>query len=294
MSKNDKDFELSPILIGSTLAQNAISIYDVDNDSMYSIDGLRFELSINPDDFEAVSLALDTFGNPQFFSGSNRIGTYRYFWTWREDEFTVALGFGLNGTGKCNIGKGFLDYNPNKVPDDFICRLYRCIDHFANSRLVRWDLAIDFPLVRDAVRMIKDGRNYECVISSSITEYLGQRSHAGRVKVYDKQAEAGLDFPCTRVELTCDGSWDVDKIVSQLPTVYFLDSGFNSLSGVTRAFALAVQALSASGDAFEPWLRLVSPKTKTKIRSVLSEHIALSFSKSCIHRVISHLDDYSL
>ena len=156
MSKNDKDFELSPILIGSTLAQNAISIYDVDNDSMYSIDGLRFELSINPDDFEAVSLALDTFGNPQFFSGSNRIGTYRYFWTWREDEFTVALGFGLNGTGKCNIGKGFLDYNPNKVPDDFICRLYRCIDHFANSRLVRWDLAIDFPLVRDAVRMIKD------------------------------------------------------------------------------------------------------------------------------------------
>lgn len=291
---DSQKFELSPILIGSTLSQNATSIYDVDNQSMYSIDGLRFELSINPDDFEAVSLALDTFGNPEFFSGSNRVGTYRFFWTWREDGFTVALGFGLNGAGKCNLGKGFLDFNPNKVPADFIRGLYRRIEVYANSRLVRWDLAIDFMVERDSVRLIKDGRNYECIISSSITEYLGQRSHSGRVKVYDKAAESELDFPCTRVELTCDGSWTVDKIVSQLPTVYYLDSGFSSLSGVTRAFALAVQALSSSGDVFEPWLRLVSSKTKTKIRSVLSQNVALHFSDSCISRVVSHLVDYSL
>ena len=78
------------------------------------------------------------------------------------------------------------------------------------------------PAWGDAVRTLKDGRNYEAHISGALTEYLGQRNKPGRVKVYDKTAEAGLDDPLTRVELTVDATWSAEKIMEQLPTVFSL------------------------------------------------------------------------
>lgn len=289
---------LSLFLIGSTLSQNATgtSVYCPEDDSLYSVDNVRLALSSNPNDFQSLSLRIDMlFDDVEFYSGSNRIGTYRFFWAWRFDSFTLALGFGLNSASGCDLGKGFFEFNPNKVPASYWLSVLDLLRFFSvSSRLVRWDLAIDYAVPRDSVRLIKDGRNYECVISSSFTEYLGQRSHDGRVKVYDKQAESSLDFPCTRVELTCSGSWSASDVISHLPVVFSLSSSVSSLSGVTRAFALAVQSLSRSGDSPETWLRLVSPKTKTKLRSALSSGFCLSFSRPCIERVLSDLEKYSV
>lgn len=290
---------LSPILIGSTLSQNAsgTSVYCPEDDSLYSVDNVRLELSSNPNDFQSLSLQLDMlFDDVDFYSGSNRIGTYRFFWAWRFETFSMALGYGLNSVSGCDLGKGFFEFNPNKVPCSYWGSVLDLLRGFSvSSRLVRWDLAIDYAVPRDSVRLIKDGRNYECVISSSFTEYLGQRSHSGRVKVYDKQIESSLNFPCTRVELTCSFSWSSSDVLRHLPIVFSLSSSsFPSLSGVTRAFALAVYSICRSGDSLEPWLRLVSAKTKTKIRSAFSSGFCLPFSRPCVERVLSDLEKYSV
>ena len=56
---------------------------------------------------------------------------------------------------------------------------------------VRFDLAIDLPVARDKVYLIKDKRVYEEYSYSAInkTQHLGVRNNYGRVKVYNKALE---------------------------------------------------------------------------------------------------------
>lgn len=54
----------------------------------------------------------------------------------------------------------------------------------------------------------------------NFTHYLGRRSSVGRVKLYNKQRESKLNYPLTRVELTCAPDSDMDKY---MPTVKYFD-----------------------------------------------------------------------
>lgn len=287
--------ELGPILIGPTLGKNPI--FDPSQGSYYSVDMIRFRLKSRPQEFGQIQKALDfwmTEGELSTYTGSNGIGQYRFMWAWRYDDPTkegkrtsIALGYcHIEGTGKTNEGAGYLEYNPNKVGEQGAALIRYLQGHGVELEPVRYDLAIDFPIARDTVRMVKDGRNYEAHISDALTEYLGVRNAPGRVKCYDKQREAGLDDPLTRVELTVDAEWSAEKIMEQLPTVFsYAGNGFEGFRGITKAFALAVQAHMDKGDVAEPWLRLVDPRTKTKIRSAFKSQAAMEYSQDCVERI---------
>ena len=300
--RQDSSSELSPFLIGSTLGEN--TILDASSMSIYSIDMLRFKLKSNPKEFERIQKVLDiwmTDGKLTCYSNTGRIGGYRFMWAWRYDDLaskrdnahtSIALGLGhVEGSGKTNAGLGFLEYNPNKLGEQGASLIRYLVGHGVELEPVRYDLAIDFPVARDTVRMVKDGRKYECCISDSMTEYLGQRNKPGRVKVYDKAAESGLSEPLTRVELTTDATWSAGQVLEQLPMVFSYEGDeFGGLKGTTKAFAIAVQALlTTNGDVVEPWLRLVNPRTKTKLRGAFKANKAFEYSQDCVERIVERV-----
>lgn len=87
----------------------------------------------------------------------------------------------------------------------------------------RFDLAVDNPIERMSVFLEKDARAYfERRHGRELTQYLGPRSAHGRVKLYNKQLEAKLDWPLTRLEITPDPAIPYKKI--KFPTVYYLDN----------------------------------------------------------------------
>ena len=158
---------------------------------------------------------------------SFRMGTYR-------EQFSVRL---LDGTSfwvgaalnqaKTNWGKIRIEFNPNKVADSEVFQvvLGYLISHTRPMHRIvrRFDLAVDLPIERMNVFLVKDARAYfERRHGKELTQYLGPRSAHGHVKVYNKQLESKLDFPLTRVEITLDPAVPYEKI--NFPTVYYLNN----------------------------------------------------------------------
>jgi len=313
--------EVGLFLIGPTHVENPI--FDGSQGSLYSVDMIRFRLRSRPNEWGRIQKALDMWicpvggltveqdgetkvlpgGKLQTYTGSNGIGGYRFMWAWRFDDHnsakahaqtSIAVGYcHIEGSGKTNEGAGFLEYNPNKLHDEGEALIRYLQGHGVELEPVRYDLAIDFPVARDTVRMVKDGRNYEAHISEALTEYLGQRNKPGRVKVYDKTAEAGLEDSVTRVELTVDAEWSAEQVIEQLPTVFsFGRDGVGGFRGITKAFVMAVQSHMDKGDVLEPWLRLVDPHTKAKIRSAFKENAAFGYSTEAVERIVERVSKW--
>ena len=82
----------------------------------------------------------------------------------------------------------------------------------------------DVPVTRSDVQLFKDRRKYAQFYMSSenFTEYLGQSDSAGRVKVYNKRLESGLDYDLTRIEVTLD-SFGYSDLLHWFPEVYKTD-----------------------------------------------------------------------
>lgn len=83
------------------------------------------------------------------------------------------------------------------------------------ASVTRIDIAVDVPErwdIEELYRMASEGR-YNCKVkkkptlvrSTGDTMYVGSRTSEKFLRVYDKQAEQGVDFPWTRVELECKG-----------------------------------------------------------------------------------------
>lgn len=213
---------------------------DLENRTVYSVDMVRLDfwhdqqqILIDAIDKNMVFATCDSFT-------SNRIGTYRFMWTFSyadgedggysierdgkeivdgDKSVVLKCGYGVIQKGGKQNAKGFVEFNPNKCERNarrFIELLYGIGCIFV---LNRYDLAIDVPIGRPFVRVLRDRRKYEYVLSSKggATEYLGQRNSPGRVKVYDKAGEQGLETSLTRIELTCAADWDIAKIHEHLP-----------------------------------------------------------------------------
>lgn len=283
--------ELSKCLIGSTLLDNGI--LDLTTESFYSVDMVRFNLKINPTQVSEFHTLIDTWIPPKrtIYYSSNSIGGYRNLWKLEFEESSISVGLcHVTGSGKTEASKGFIEANPNKVGSELVALIKRFLGNGARIEPVRFDLAIDYPIERNTVRLLKDGRKYGCVMSDSFTEYLGQRNKAGFAKVYDKQAESNLETVCTRVELTCSAEWTPEQILEKLPKVFtYSGNEFKNLKRSTKAFAIAVQAHLANGDTLEPWLTLCNSDTKTKLRKAFGEQQALAYSLNCITEAMKNV-----
>lgn len=150
------------------------------------------------------------------FSCSSSSGTAESYW----------LGIEFNGySGKIEpLWK--LEANPNKIlpSDEFSWLLSALRSSSLEWELKSFDLAVDFPVLRENSFMIKDKRNYALYMNSpeDKTEYLGRRHENGFVKLYNKQRESKLSFPLTRLEMTLQGNIEANGIHKAMPLVYVL------------------------------------------------------------------------
>lgn len=141
------------------------------------------------------------------------------------DGGSFWVGVGLNTT-KTNYGRIRLEFNPNKVAGyDCFRKVLACLNnssHPMHTCILRYDLAVDFPVLRSNAFLVKD-RRIKHTIDDGLenrTEYLGMGSHPGRVKLYNKQIESKLNYPLTRLELTLDPESRYDDV--NWPAVYFV------------------------------------------------------------------------
>ena len=196
---------------------------------VYSLDGVRVSFTVNPkrrDDFERfLAFNMRVFAYPVCLSDFKYKYLYTLSYQSAEGVHKMSLGYIFNGARlHDDVCKGFLDFNPNKVChdnefwSDFLF-IHSCCDSWD---VVRCDIAVDVPAARECVFLCKDGRKYslDAYSFANRTEYLGQRSHLGYVKVYNKTIESGLDYPLSRIEVTCEPS--LESLSAFFPRVYVI------------------------------------------------------------------------
>ena len=204
---------------------------------------------------------------------SNKPAGWRHLYALEFDEGkTAAVGLVFNDPkGAPNEGRGFIEFNPNKLMGNpaFVNFYKRFVSRSDRIALDRFDLAVDIPDRRNLFQLVKDRRKYEFHSSGALTEYLGRKNRPGRVKLYDKAAESGLEYPLTRLEMTCDGSWTLDKVVEQLPTVLDLRKPSESFKDVPSIAMLI--SLGRLGECVESFIAMYqSKRTQAKIRSAIA------------------------
>ena len=219
-------------------------------DTLYSLDKLILEFEMRGEDAQRLMdvYSLNSHVESWF---SNKLSVCRYNYRFLlKDGNSFYIGFCPNWR-KANryTSYGRIEFNPSKVclDSEFMFLYGQLLSFIPRFRLypVRFDLAIDLPIARDKVYLLKDRRLYEEYSYSAInkTQYLGVRNSHGRVKVYNKALEQKLDIDLTRIEITID--WDkstygeVEKI---LPSIYILDNYQFSvdINGTDKVILIAV------------------------------------------------------
>lgn len=222
---------------------------------------------------------------------------YRYLYVFGIKGLSFSIGCCMNGIKKETVLQGFLDFNPNKIlgnisyGNGFMGTIYSPFDHTESTykdlrcqikevllevienlwpcvediRIKRWDLAVDVPYGRDCVQLIKDNRKYSQFYKSAqdFTEYLGSMSSPGRVKVYNKQLEAELDYPLTRIEVTLD-SLDYIDCCRCWPNVYT-----RKVIDLAETKVMVQLLADQPVDKMDYYLRQMSAPTKRRYKALL-------------------------
>ena len=219
-------------------------------DTLYSLDKLILEFEMRGEDAQRLMdvYSLNSHVESWF---SNKLSVCRYNYRFLlKDGNSFYIGFCPNWR-KLNsyTSYGRIEFNPSKVclDSEFMFLYGQLLSFIPRFRLrpVRFDLAIDLPVARDKVYLLKDNRLYEEYSYSAInkTQYLGVRNNHGRVKVYNKALEQKLDIDLTRIEITIDYDKSTfEEVKKILPSLYILDS-FQfpiGLSGTDKVILVAV------------------------------------------------------
>lgn len=293
VEKGKDQSDVSQILIGSRNVENYI--FDPKNSSIYSIDNLRLSLKLNPRKFDSLQRKFDTFiSDDEYSSSSNRLAGFRIWWTHKFESAgsSINAGIGWNKPGgKIDESKGYIEFNPNKLHKQGLNLLDHISDCCESVEVKRYDLAIDFPIAREEIRVIPDKRIYEYTRENSMTEYLGRRSKIGRVKVYDKAAESGLDYPLTRVELTANSEWCVEEIIKYLPDCYSPNNvSFEGVKTNTKVAILAMNQIAMMGGVIDPYIQMLEPHSRAKVKNILKSNVSLNYSSECVAGIKEKLE----
>lgn len=223
---------------------------------------------------------------------SFKIGSFRQNYTVTfQNGNSFWLGVALNST-KTEWNRVRLEVNPNKCADHasflkvliFLNRSSRPM----HTAIKRFDLAVGIHVERANARLIKDSRVYsERRHGAEWTEYLGaQASHVGRVKLYNKQAEAGLSYPLTRLEVTLDPATPFEKL--PWPETYYIKQrqiGMEELS-ITATERYILSALLAGYGSTKDLCR----KTREKMDKLMLHYVQpIRISKADYKQLMSKL-----
>jgi hypothetical protein len=217
---------------------------------------------------ELTSVALFMEGDldHQYTPSNFRVGNYAHTVTYKLTEgrsFAVLVGrYDYKESNRQIAAEAVIDFNPNKVPARAWQRITGILAARAiSSHVVRFDLALDFPVERNTLQLVqRPGSKYSLLSDEKYirTEYTGERSHHAAIKLYDKSAELQLPTPCTRLEITIENSKFkslqklMPDIISLAPLEFSL--GFGDLPPI-------VQAIIIHPDLYDVMRRSVSRNT---------------------------------
>jgi hypothetical protein len=274
-----------------------------DGDVVYSCDMLRLNFKIPFDsDLRSIQtgnllifddLAYQYGFDCDMFGPSFSVSAYRWLLTFTRGDCVIKIGLQQNSYRSDNRTLlCFVEFNPNKVDFDFLGEIYYYCTGLGNKfksifnffTLSRFDLAVDIPVPREFVRMFKSGRrSYTYIIrDGSVTEYAGNRSSHGFVKVYDKTLESGLDYYLTRVEITCC------DFSTSLPDIHISCQGqFTLDDSLTGTDLILIEFFNRLDDVeFNSWFRMMPRKKKEKLGSFMrAGKDSFKFSETAILKV---------
>lgn len=227
--------------------------------------------------------------------------SFRYKFLYKiicENKETVSLGIGWNNNGKLDLSIGYLEFNPNKVAKTTVFQLvFKMIRSVCRRvEVSRFDLAIDLPVRRSLLGLIKDERKYayEMMSIEDKTEYLGQRNKHGRVKLYNKKIESELEYDLTRLEITCDGIPDLKTLQNIVPSVTGLSQVRSVDEKLSSTDEVIVELLLKQDDKEVYFKRLGKEKAKKLRPYVLGEHAVFEIPLVVYSHVVEQLQKYVL
>lgn len=226
---------------------------------------------------------------------SFKMGSFKEQFSIRfQDGNSFWVGAVLNGS-KPEWGRVRVDFNPNKVfkHEVFQAVLGYCVGSTRpmQRRVPRYDLAVDIPVSRQNAFLVKDSRAYtELRHGQRWTQYLGAKSSTvGRVKLYNKQTEARLNYPLTRLELTLDPSTPYEKI--NFPEVYYMENnqmGIDELKATDTERFIMSAILQGCGR-----LDQLGRRTQAKIKNLLENNVKrVKVSQEDYRRIVSQVYSY--
>lgn len=264
--------------------------------SLYSLDKLTVEFEMSKADVQSL---MNKYSMKVNFTQweSKKLSVCRYNYSIElDDGNSFYIGFCPNWLKHDPyIDAGRVEFNPSKVGDDLVFQgLYGEILSMVGSCLikpVKFDLAIDLPVARSKVYLLKDKRTYEEYSNSESdkTQYLGKRNTHGRVKLYNKALEQKIDMDLTRLEITIDyGSRSITDVNSLMPKMYVMDS-FQypiDMPGTDKVIMVAIlQDLSL--------LRELGRKKAEKIKAYLADmQLNLSLDTEKYNQVLDTIQTY--
>ena len=270
------------------------------NDLTLSIDSIILDVSITKSEMrDLLNSIIVEISNSNKLSTvtweSYKPGTFRHQTLFQiDDNRSFWLGHGLIGSGTL-IDRYRLDFNPNKVGDDPNLRLLLefLVRNSRNNfcKISRFDLAIDIPVERSKCFLVKDHRLYiERKHGVEYTQYLGSKSSTvGRVKLYNKQAEAKLSSPLTRLELTLDPSTPFEQI--SFPSVYYIDKNPSVATNrrITDTDRFIINAiLNGAGKLSD-----LGRKTRAKIEGIIQEETSrVQITEDAYSAILTQLGNY--
>lgn len=226
---------------------------------------------------------------------SFRPGTFREQFTIRfQDGNSFWVGAVLNGR-KPEWGRVRMDFNPNKVAEhevfQFLLEYLVGNTRPMHRKFRRFDLAVDIPVLRQDAFLVKDSRAYlERRHGQEWTQYLGAKSSTvGRVKLYNKAVEAGLNYPLTRLEITLDPSTPYERV--NFPKTYYLEDYQLSFSGqkATDTERFIINALLAGCGTLDQLGR----GTREKVKKLLSDYVkSVEIGREQYEQVIRQVKAY--
>lgn len=222
-------------------------------------------------------------------NGVAQEGVLYFAWCWN----------GSYSNPKPNAHRFVIEYNPNKVPLQFI-QDFKFFTKAEYKEILSLDLAFDYNVPRHFAIVIKGNRSYMAIgRGDTLTEYLGYNNRHARLKVYDKAKERGLETDLTRVEvsiteglssllltfdkrhnLTTSTLSALEKVTDVLACVSFFDPSAEC-DPLTRLLA------TATPTEREIYINCCSNKTRAKYRNALrSVSSPVEFSAFEIYDII--------
>lgn len=278
----------------------------ISNNIIYSCDMIRLKFYFRHDcpifslnEFERYLNIILGFSS-EYYS-SSRLSSYRHLFIFKKGDCTITVGIEHNQKDTTGEKHNFIEFNPNKADMravdyllHYFCTYCRFIDRNKFYEVVRWDLAVDIPISRQYVKLLKSGKRRHTRIEEggAVTEWLGKHNTNGFVKVYDKTKESDLYYDLTRIEITCDSPVPVLPEIHLMQYQTSIDFDFD-LDSTDKVLVELIRRLE--DDERDYWFRQLGRCKRQKLKPyIFSEKDMFTFDKIGIMHVTDVIDQISM